>query len=438
MCEACSQIHTYTTSTINHQVLSLTEIKSGKYDYAMFMVKFKRAFCPKHSEHEYKFYCRPCHILTCYHCILLGHKGHDLKSLDDFKEEKLSATKKICGKLKEKLKTLSQTKYSMESKQNQLKSQRKAIESEITKKCSDAVSRIHKGRNKVLKNLDDFYLPNMKYLETVINKMAVECETIKQALQYTEFVFNGANDETILSLDELKERLENLAKGNDDECSKVLHSYLTTERLNLTLKISEPTFSLLLDNDQTFPKEIEKKSANPFPKKENSSDCVHLSDKATQTSEDDIRKCNGNMKTKYEINITKRLDLTANDGKQKPYFTGVAWIDENNFVAVDAGNAKLKIFSRLSGKNLKEVKISEPLTVSVWDEGIACLSKVNKLTTLTRDLHPQQTVQNVTSLFSSLPSSNQLTWIKDMTIFIQKKTAITTIPLQSTRSFLIR
>lgn len=47
----------------------------------------------------------------------------------------------------------------------------------------------------------------MKDLETVVNKMAVECKTIKQALQYTEFVFNGANDEIILSLDELKERL---------------------------------------------------------------------------------------------------------------------------------------------------------------------------------------------------------------------------------------
>lgn len=89
------------------------------------------------------------------------------------------------------------------------------------------MSRIHKGRNKVIKNLDDFNLLKMKDLETVVNKMAVECKTIKQALQYTEFVFNGANDEIILSLDELKERLENLAKGNDDECSKVLHSYLS-------------------------------------------------------------------------------------------------------------------------------------------------------------------------------------------------------------------
>lgn len=92
---------------INYQVLFLIEIKLGKYDYVMFMVKFKRVFCFKYFEQEYKFYCRLCYILICYYCIFFGYKGYDLKSLDDLKEEKLSVIKKICGKLKEKLKILS-------------------------------------------------------------------------------------------------------------------------------------------------------------------------------------------------------------------------------------------------------------------------------------------------------------------------------------------
>lgn len=100
-------------------------------------------------------------------------------------------------------------------------------------------------------------------------------------------MFNGAKDEIILSLDDLKERLEDLAKRNDDDCN--LHSYSTTERLNLTLKITEPNFSLLLDNDQTFPKEIEEKSANSFPKTDNSSDFVRVSNKATQTLEEVLK-----------------------------------------------------------------------------------------------------------------------------------------------------
>lgn len=44
---------------------------------------------------------------------------------------------------------------------------------------------------------------------------------------------------------------------------------------------------------------------------------------------------------------------------------GVVWIDENNFVVVDVGNVKLKIFFFLFGKILKEVKIFEFLIVFV-------------------------------------------------------------------------
>lgn len=145
-------------------------------------------------------------------------------------------------------------------------------------------------------------------------------------------------------------------------------------------------------------------------------------------------------KGKYEINIIKSVDLTEDDDKHKPYFTGVAWIGENEFVAVDAGNSKLKIYSLLSGKMLKKVEISDPLAVSVWGEGIVCLSKNNKLTTLTRDLRPQQTVPNVSSIFSSPPTLNQVTWIKNMIIYIRKKDTFTKIPLdlKSTRSIFIR
>lgn len=66
---------------------------------------------------------------------------------------------------------------------------------------------------------------------------------------------------------------------------------------------------------------------------------------------------------------------------------GVVWIDENNFLVVDVWNVKLKIFFFLCGKILKEVKIFEFLIVFVWDEGIVCLLKVNKLMILICDLY---------------------------------------------------
>lgn len=90
-------------------------------------------------------------------------------------------------------------------------------------------------------------------------------------------------------------------------------------------------------------------------------------------------------KGKYEINIIKFVDLIEDDDKYKFYFMGVVWIGENEFVVVDVGNVKLKIYLFLFGKMLKKVEIFDLLVVFVWGEGIVCLLKNNKLMILICD-----------------------------------------------------
>lgn len=82
----------------------------------------------------------------------------------------------------------------------------------------------------------------------------------------------------------------------------------------------------------------------------------------------------------------KFVDLIEDDDKYKFYFMGVVWIGENEFVVVDVGNVKIKIYLFLFGNILKKVKIVELLVVFVWDEGIVCLLKDNKLMILICDL----------------------------------------------------
>lgn len=53
----------------------------------------------------------------------------------------------------------------MKSKEDQLKTQKTTLERQITKKCSEAVSRIHKRGNQVKMDLDNFYVPKLKDLE---------------------------------------------------------------------------------------------------------------------------------------------------------------------------------------------------------------------------------------------------------------------------------
>lgn len=83
--------------------------------------------------------------------------------------------------------------------------------------------------------------------------------------------------------------------------------------------------------------------------------------------------------------------MSADGDKHEPYFTGVVWIKKNQF------------HSRRSGKRKIEnaLKIFEPLAVSVWPEGVPCLSKDNINSCY---LIPQQTFPQVSNLFSSFPS----------------------------------
>lgn len=427
LCKICSDKHTLTTLTINHQVFSLTEIKTGKYDDEMFRVRFK--MCPKHSDEELKFFCRPCHILTCFDCAVLEHKGHEFKSLDDLKEEKINATKEKYEKLKGKLNTLNQEKDSLGYKKDQLETLKTRVRNNITKKCADTVSKIDKGKNKMLKDIDEFILPKSEVLANEVNRISAQCKTIGEALQYSEFILKGTNADIISSVDELLKTLENLLKDDED---KILNACLSTETPNITLTITEPKMELILGNEKPFQR-TNLNFAGPSLVDDNLSDFFSVCDKAIQTRDEDFGMLDENIRTekrKYKIDFIKCLDLTANGDKYEPYFTGLAWIDENQFVAVDAGNEKLKKCSITSGLLSKYVKISSPLTVSVWAEGIALLSDNKKLKTFTRDLKEQKTFSNVSSLFLSLPSLNQLTWTDNMAIVIHKESTLSKVPIK--------
>lgn len=239
-------------------------------------------------------------------------------------------------------------------------------------------------------------------------------------------MLSGSNAEIVFSLDELQESLENCARNDD---YKNISACLSDETLDISLKLIEPRLELLFGNVEPFTKETKKEY---FPKDENSSDFLCFSDKATQTEEDlktfDEKRNTGDKK--YEIHLIKSLDLTVDDDEYEPHFTGVAWIDDDQFISADIKNEKLKICSLSSGKILRNAKVVAPLAVSVWGEGVACLTRDKTMTNFTRELSPQKTLPNVSCLLSSLPSLNRLTWIENNAIVIQKSDLLTKVSVK--------
>lgn len=438
LCKVCSERHTSTTLTIDHQVIPITEIKSGKYDDAILLVKYK-TYCQKHSDEEVWYFCKTCNSLICSVCIIKDHKGHDVDRVADLIKEKESETRKLCQELKNKTSELKQCRVSLTSRRNELKKWEEKKIAEIKKLCSEAVSKIERGKNQILNDLDNYLKQKSRDLGKGINNITAQCSNISDSVQYVEHVLNGMSAQKIFLFGELQGRLENLDKKIKES---IPFTDFSEETENIRIMVTEPKLEMTLDKPEAIHEQTYENSAKDCSistaavddDNDNSSDIFYVCDKAVQTSDVDFEsftEINNDQKRNYSLELLISHDLRTPSDKHPSYFTSVAWINENQFVAVDAGNAKVKICSFPLGTILNSTQVTKPLAVSAWKDGISCLTQENKMIIFSSELCPQNTLQNISSLCPSLPSSISSQWIENTTIVTKVNNIVLKLPLKS-------
>lgn len=423
LCKDCSWKHTSTTTTVGHQVISLTKIKTGEYDDTMLPVKYK-ALCSEHKGEELRLFCKSCHLLICQICFTKDHKEHDVNILSEIIESKEKKARKFCQILKDKVSALCKEKDYMKSIQRKLKKLEEEKENEIKKITSEAVNKIDKEKNKMIQELHDHLQPDSKSLERGIVKVSTKCNTISDTLEFAEHVLKGMNVQKVFLFDELQERLEYLANFCQHSTPSITH-LKEMPSIEITVCDDELKYKMTFNHTGISQPHIytsfSGKSSKPLTY-ENSSDFLSVSDKAVQTVDMDFENFPVNKdykKRTYCIEKIKSIPLRTDEDKQQPYFTSVAWINEIEFVAVDAPNAKLKIYSFLSGTILKSKKITEPLAVSVWKDGILCLTKGSDILLFNHALCLQKSIPKASCLCPSLPTLTHCRWIENTTILTQ-------------------
>ncbi|XP_061193376.1 E3 ubiquitin-protein ligase TRIM56-like [Saccostrea echinata] len=432
LCEECATSrHTYTTITKDHKVVSLREIRTGQHNDEIRSSQCLEN-CHLHPNEGLRYFCITCKTAACSDCAIWEHKGHNTRLISDVRKEKEIVIKQLHNEMTLKLYTLEKNKDLIKSKQSKLSSLKTQIQNDITKKCSEAVSKIDRGRNKIRMQLENIMTPRTQSLKNGFEKISKECKNIKESLQFSELMQKGRDCEVVYLLDDIYERLQNLAKADSsDKC-------LLEDIPNLTIQITESQVELLENKSQSpltssksdtcgkcIPKESDENT--------NLSDFVSHSSKAVQTAEEDFEITNKNIEVrvgrrKYKFNLLRILYLTETDDMfktLKPIYSGIAWVDDNQFVAVDKVNAKIKMVSLSSGTILKSVVGYQPLAVSVWKDGISFLSVNNQMTSFSRDFVVQKTLSGISAVFASLPSLNQLMWTSNAVIYFQKNNFVT-------------
>ncbi|XP_062581642.1 E3 ubiquitin-protein ligase TRIM56-like [Saccostrea cucullata] len=431
LCEECSTSrHTFTTVTRDHKVVSLIEIRTGQHNDAIRSLQCSEK-CPLHIEEELRYFCVPCKTVTCRDCSVLDHSGHKIKLLSVVRKESENMIKPLQNELTVRLSDLKRKRELIKSDQGKIESMEAQMHSNISKKCSEAVSKIDKGKNRVLMKLNQVMVPSRLSLRCGYEKISRGCKNIEESLIYFEMMQKGKDCEVIHLLDDINERFKKLSKVETSD------DYLLKNMPHLTLQITEPQIELLVNKAQspsTSEKSATRETSNQKDTDENTnlSDFVTYCSKAVQTSEEDFQITKENMEfrqRKYKLNMIRRFELRESNDMFTPIYSGIAWVDENHLVAVDKANAKIKMVSISSAEILKSVSGYHPLAVSVWKDGISCLSIDSQMTSFNRNFDVQKTLSGISALFASLPSLNQLIWTAKSVIYYQKNDILTKLPL---------
>ena len=314
LCKECSERHTSTTSTIDHQVIPITEIKSGKYDDTILLVKYK-TYCQKHTDEEVWNFCKTCNSLICSVCIIKDHKGHDVDRAADLIKEKENETRILCQGLKDKTSELKQCRVSFTSRRNELKKWEEKKIAEIKKLCSEAVSKIDRGKNQILNDLDNYLKQKSRDLGKGISNITAQCSNISDSVQYVEHVLNGMGAQKIFLFGELQGRLANLDKKIKES---IPFTDFSQETENIRIMVTEPKLEITLDKPEDIHEKTYENSAKDCSistaavddDNDNSSDIFYVCDKAVQTSEADFEsftEINNDQKRNYRGHLQTNI-----------------------------------------------------------------------------------------------------------------------------------
>ncbi|XP_046547725.1 transcription intermediary factor 1-beta-like [Haliotis rubra] len=104
LCNLCSAGHLASRTTVNHRVVPLQEVASGQYDNEI--INKKHLYCVEHKDKECSIYCKSCSKPICVQCALIGHRDHELASVEDGSADAGEVAHNILGEGQELLRNL--------------------------------------------------------------------------------------------------------------------------------------------------------------------------------------------------------------------------------------------------------------------------------------------------------------------------------------------
>ncbi|XP_056020287.1 E3 ubiquitin-protein ligase TRIM56-like [Ostrea edulis] len=392
LCYECSEHrHRSTTLTLNHRIVSLADVASGKYDDEI--RSQQRIPCLEHSGEDLRYFCETCDIPICRDCIVLSHQNHKCMAPSEARKRMDENLGTFMSSLKERLDKFQAAKENVTSALDKLETGKRQIKENLEKQVNDIINTVMESQKSVKTDFDRIVKSKENILHEKKECLEKERKSLEETYTFCRNILDCGNDIEILTM-----------KTDMNECLSKLH-YSKNEKRCTIEEIELPTIESSIDGNvfSLVFQSVKMKMSEDDSSKKNTRN--ENADKCTATTD-------GKKRNPDHVNPKLLHTFQGKDTKDihKPSYTSVTWVDENKIAVIDQRNQKLKFLSTQNDKIISKV-IANCVVANSFKSGMACRTSEGKLFVYNNSMDEQTTFSGVLTLMTCHPKSPQISWI---------------------------
>ncbi|XP_041471867.1 transcription intermediary factor 1-beta-like [Lytechinus variegatus] len=186
LCTSCLNTHSQWKSFIDHEVIAMSEISSGKVSVR----KYRK--CRKHPKEDEGCFCSSCRRFTCFRCVVMEHTGEGHKVIEGtaYEDKHTKGMEELKSKVDKKQSCFQKYIDFIDEQTKSVDSAKKQCTSDINQAYDDAVRQLTVKRESLVREVKETTEGVKKELESMkttaqkhINRLATMAEMVTNKIK---------------------------------------------------------------------------------------------------------------------------------------------------------------------------------------------------------------------------------------------------------------
>nr|XP_054762125.1 E3 ubiquitin-protein ligase TRIM31-like [Lytechinus pictus] len=229
LCTSCLNTHSQWEGFIDHEVIAMSEILSGKVSVR----KYRK--CRKHPKEDEGCFCSSCRRFTCFRCVVMEHTGEGHKVIEGaaYEDKHMKGIKELKSKVDKKQSCFQKYIDFIDEQTKSVDNAKKQCTSDINKAYDDAVRHLTEKRESLLREVKETTEGAEKELESM---KTTAKKHINQLTTMAEMVTNKIkiplDMDTLVAHDTLCEELREVFDQKDPDYEQPKKSGIKGKSVN--------------------------------------------------------------------------------------------------------------------------------------------------------------------------------------------------------------